>query len=406
MSLETRTVIRGGHLAAVAAALGIVPAAPGQYLVDGVALPDVQNHLTEMAGSGEYSVARLWNEALLNAIRGDLSRPTVHARNLFHTSVAMWDAWAVYSQNAYPWMSAEHHTATDVEAARKEAISYAAYHMILARFSVSPGAANTIAAVRALMLKLGYNPDFHGTVGNTPKAVGNRIAINVLNFGLNDNSNEQGNFGNLYYVPVNDPLIPEFPGNPEITDPNRWQPLSLEYFIDQGGNPIPTGYPPAVSPEWGQVTPFALTAKDLSIYFRTPPAPDEDFAYWVYHDPGAPPYLGGVGDDYYKWGMHLNIVWSGMHEATDGVMWDISPGSLGNSPTPDPNDPLHGRPRPVVRSQAAVLSPRRPAAARSRTRRGRDRREDPAGRLHGKPGRRGRQDRHLRVERTRQGSRD
>ncbi|WNH08384.1 hypothetical protein [Thalassobellus suaedae] len=38
------------------------------------------------------SVARLWNEALLDAIRRDYARPTVHARNLFHTSVAMYDA--------------------------------------------------------------------------------------------------------------------------------------------------------------------------------------------------------------------------------------------------------------------------------------------------------------------------
>ena len=46
------------------------------------------------------SVARLWNEALLGAIRKDLARPTVHARNLFHMSAAMYDAWAVYSDSA------------------------------------------------------------------------------------------------------------------------------------------------------------------------------------------------------------------------------------------------------------------------------------------------------------------
>ena len=40
------------------------------------------------------SVARLWNDALLDAIRKDLARPTVHARNLFHMSAAMYDAWA------------------------------------------------------------------------------------------------------------------------------------------------------------------------------------------------------------------------------------------------------------------------------------------------------------------------
>ena len=42
-----------------------------------------------------YSVARLWNEVLLYSIRNDLARPTVHARNLFHVSAAMYDAWAI-----------------------------------------------------------------------------------------------------------------------------------------------------------------------------------------------------------------------------------------------------------------------------------------------------------------------
>ena len=42
----------------------------------------------------EWSAARRWDEALLDAIRRSLPNPPVHARNLFHTSVAMWDAWA------------------------------------------------------------------------------------------------------------------------------------------------------------------------------------------------------------------------------------------------------------------------------------------------------------------------
>ena len=46
------------------------------------------------------SVARQWNEELLEAIRNDFARPTVHARNLFHTSVAMWDAWAAFDEHA------------------------------------------------------------------------------------------------------------------------------------------------------------------------------------------------------------------------------------------------------------------------------------------------------------------
>src|SRR6185312_15488384 len=46
------------------------------------------------------SVARVWDEALLDAIRRDIPAPTTHARNLFHLSAAMWDAWAAYDPTA------------------------------------------------------------------------------------------------------------------------------------------------------------------------------------------------------------------------------------------------------------------------------------------------------------------
>ena len=44
----------------------------------------------------KQSVARKWNELILKSIRNDYARPTVHARNLFHTSIAMYDAFAVF----------------------------------------------------------------------------------------------------------------------------------------------------------------------------------------------------------------------------------------------------------------------------------------------------------------------
>ena len=50
----------------------------------------------------EQSAARNWNEVLLFAIRHDYARPTVHARNLFHSSALMYDIWSVYDENASP----------------------------------------------------------------------------------------------------------------------------------------------------------------------------------------------------------------------------------------------------------------------------------------------------------------
>ena len=48
----------------------------------------------------QHSVARDWNEELLDAIRIDFARPTVHARNLFHSSVVMYDSWALFDSQA------------------------------------------------------------------------------------------------------------------------------------------------------------------------------------------------------------------------------------------------------------------------------------------------------------------
>ena len=51
-----------------------------------------------------HSVARIWNEMQLNAIRIDAARPPVQARNLFHVSLAMYDAWAAYDSVASTYL--------------------------------------------------------------------------------------------------------------------------------------------------------------------------------------------------------------------------------------------------------------------------------------------------------------
>ena len=64
------------------------------YIIISIAAPNAYT---------QVSVAREWNEILLEAIRNDFARPTVHARNLYHHSIITYDAWAVYqpSQETY-----------------------------------------------------------------------------------------------------------------------------------------------------------------------------------------------------------------------------------------------------------------------------------------------------------------
>ncbi|MBI1840972.1 MAG: hypothetical protein HYR88_09005, partial [Verrucomicrobia bacterium] len=105
------------------------------------------------------SIARVWDEEILSAIRIDLPHPPVHARNLFNFSVAMYDAWAAYDSVAVGYVYHDKHPAPDIEAARKEAVSYAAYRLLKERYALSKSAVKTLAALDARMVALGYDKD-------------------------------------------------------------------------------------------------------------------------------------------------------------------------------------------------------------------------------------------------------
>src|SRR5438270_12733596 len=125
------------------------------------------------------SVARRWDDALLDAIRRALPNPPVHARNLFHVSVAMWDAWAAYDPTAMGYLFTEKPHASDVSGARKEAISYAAYRVLTARFIKSVGADKSLSEFDDLMDGLCLPISMTTTDGESPAAIGNRIAKTV-----------------------------------------------------------------------------------------------------------------------------------------------------------------------------------------------------------------------------------
>jgi hypothetical protein len=146
----------------------------------------------------------------------------------------MWDAWAAYNHNANTYL--HHERAHGLEDDQNEAISYAAYRVLCSRFANSPGAVISFSSFDSKMHELGYDTNFTSTVGFSPAALGNRIAKTVLQFGANDNANEVDGYANRLYTPSNPPLNPRASGNPNIADPNRWQPLALGIFVDQSGN--------------------------------------------------------------------------------------------------------------------------------------------------------------------------
>ena len=287
----------------------------------------------------EVSVARTWNEVLLEGIRNDFARPTVHARNLWHTSAAMYDAWAAYDDTASTWLLGKRQgefacdytppsPPRDRQRAREEAISFAAYRIIRHRFRKSPGAAFVAELADSTMAELGYAIEDTSTSyeNGSAAALGNHIAECYIGYGMQDGSNEANAYAPLVYAPVNPPIEPEEPGNPDIIDLSRWQQISLTLSIDQSGNII-EGIPEFVGPEWGRVEPFSLTDADKTTCSRP------GFALPVYHDPGPPPAHTGALREEYKWTHSLVAVWSGHLDPKKGrgaALVDISPNRIGD----------------------------------------------------------------------------
>jgi len=96
--------------------------------------------ITYQNSNAQHSIARGWNEVLLESIRLDRARPTVHARNLFHISAAMYDSWAVYDSNASTYFLGQTTDGFYVPfdgitipgnklAAQQETLSYAVYKL-------------------------------------------------------------------------------------------------------------------------------------------------------------------------------------------------------------------------------------------------------------------------------------
>ena len=290
--------------------------------------------------NAQHSIAREWNEQLLEAIRKDFARPTVHARNLFHSSLLMYDAWAIFNNTAQPIFLGttfgDYYTEytpiaipIDKNEASKEIMSYAVFRLLMHRFANSPNAMETLASLETFFASLGYdknNTSLDYSDGSYA-ALGNYMASKMISFGFQDGANEENAYENEFYEPVNNPLALELYENNDAIDPNRWQPLAFDVFIDQSGNPFPLNTPDFLSPEWGEVTPFALQSADLEIL-------NNDFDSFVYNNPGAPAYIqesneNGI-EDPYKWHFSLVISWSAQLDPTDYEIINISPNTIGN----------------------------------------------------------------------------
>lgn len=286
----------------------------------------------------DHTIAREWNELILEAVRNDFARPTIHARNLFHTSIAMYDSWAIFDETAESYLIGKERKNfkslfdfNDLELLKAnkdldKTISYAVYRIILHRYKNAPQFNNIVFDINAFMRGKGYDPDysdFDYKDGN-PASLGNFIAAEIIKYGAKDGANEQNDYENIFYETVNPPLDPRFNFQIEGINPNRWQPLFFSQFVDQSGNPLPQAIPQFLSPEWGEVEPFSLEEDDKIQKNR------DGQTYQVYLDPGDPPLLNSDRTEEYQWGFSLVAKWASHLDPNIPYTIDISPASIGN----------------------------------------------------------------------------
>ncbi len=292
------------------------------------------------------SAARVWNEQLMGAIRRNVPNPPAHARNIFHTAAASYNAWAAYSSVAVGYLQNEKISPLpgDVEAARHEAISYAAYRVLRSRFATGNGAATSLAQFDAQMTAFGYSPATAQaalTALTTPSELGKRVGQAVLNWGAGDGFTTGAAYPQAYTTTVNPNMDPalslsvlgnngEFPsrstmplgvGIPLGTDPNFWQPLALSVSVTQNGIPTPGGIQTFVGVQSLATLPFSLTRSDPLKPWLDPFGGPSKLSL-----PGTP----SATDAAYKQGA-LSVL-RASSELNDSSLINISPGAIGNNP--------------------------------------------------------------------------
>jgi len=207
----------------------------------------------------EGSVATAWNEAALEAIRADFPAPTVHARNLFHLSAAMWDSYAVFESGATPFAEAtgsEITSALDAEliddddqASRRDsqevAVSFAAHHVLTARYRDAIGGEESVAAFDELLGELCLDPTLADDPAG-PAAAGVSIADAILADAADDGSRESDRYVAPFSV-VNEPMVLADTGT-TMADPNRWQQLLFVEARTQNGQMLQSNVQDYIGP--------------------------------------------------------------------------------------------------------------------------------------------------------------
>jgi hypothetical protein len=289
------------------------------------------------------SIARVWMDTMLDMVKEDGQGPTIQARNLFHVSAAMYDAWAAYDPkqttyflgkekngNVISFNSNFKKVSKNIDSLRSIAISYAAFRILKARYDEYGSKGRTIDVLLSTFDKYNFKISDQKTnyEAGKPEALGNYIAQQILLFGKNDGSKEEDRHEPENYRPRNKKLLPETSDITGLISPNNWQPIYVNNYIRKKGYDkslkdwnllLVEGNVDFLTPFWGEVQSFALKT--------------ESKRGMVHFNPGHPPYINTGNDqqtEAYRWGFSLVQRYSSKLDSYNSTTWDTSPKGITN----------------------------------------------------------------------------
>ena len=192
------------------------------------------------------TISVLWDRAIQEAVIADSPGPTVASRAYGMVHTAIFDAWSAYDPTAISTQTEDSLQRPEIEITeenKQEAVSYAAYRVAKDLF---PEQAEIF---EALMIELGYDPNNETTDTTTPAGIGNVSARELLEFRHYDGSNQLGESEGKI-VPSD--TFKTINTADEIVRLDLWTPENVP--IDNPNGRVQQ----FLTPQWGDVTPFAL----------------------------------------------------------------------------------------------------------------------------------------------------
>ncbi len=288
-----------------------VPALPALPLPEPATTTCPADHVDLMPTA---SMARRWNELLIDSVRRDIPRPGVHARNLYHVSLAMHDAWAAFEPARKGVVFTEKAAADAKPADRDKAIAYAALRVLTHRYQAAVGGKISTDCYQNFMKVLALDPNDTTATGTTAVAIGNKVGQAVVDAFANDGANEANNYADTTgYKASSPPLVVDQPGTP-VGDPNIWQELNLAVAVTQNGIILDAGQQKYICSNWGFIKTFAAPAAD---------------AKGIVHDWPSVPKTSAP--EMKQWLAEV-IRKTAQLDHADGATIDISPSAFGNNP--------------------------------------------------------------------------